>query len=755
MEATGQQLRASDSGPDFETRAIDLARTLHDPSGTSGAEMVDGRERDGLFIDANAIFAYEFTILRTKEKAQKDAKKLADLLLLLKSKPEHAHKPMQGRFVTAEEPTAEQRGAVKGIARDMGVDLVAMSFLTLRKTLIDSESYIRVRSSAPFGSAGKSQNEIRETKFIEPKFSDRETSREVTYPDLAMMGENSRRIVITGDFGIGKSATLADLFWRLRKQYFKSPQDSRFPVHINLRDLRGLRTAAEVLRRHAEEIGFGEERSLISAWRAGACDLLLDGFDELVPLGYSGGVKELDAVRRAALEPVRRLIQESPDGIAIVVAGRTQYFSDVGEIRNCLGDPAFQVLDIRDFDIAQAQEMLGVDAISLPDWMPTRPYLLKLWLGDKASTCKSVHQAESWRDFLRAIALRESDLIGGVLTQESVLDLLAGMAAKCRVTANGQLSSEDMQQVYRDVFRRHPDPEGIELLMRLPGLVPVDGRTDMRGFGDADVEAAAYGLSLATYIKAPQSHHALSDEGMGVSATAGLAGEVAAAELLAGGVAPNQCVAAMKARMQSSSLDGALLEIARCADGMGASGSLGQLYIHGTLIAYHEATGEGYAGSAQFDGCLFEELDLQGLNSESKTLPRFQDCLVQNVLGVTGWPTCLEGRVNGTEASNFTSAAQTTDGILALKLDLEERIALTILRKVFVQKGSGRKLTALYRGVPGHYGDAVSRALERLKAMGFVQVSTSRREEIVLPVRTKAAAVNEILAQSVRGIPGY
>ena len=77
----------AESGPDFERRGLNLARALHDPMGVQGAIMHAGRERDGLFVGHEDVHAYEFTVGRTVDKANKDGEKLAELLRDVGSRP--------------------------------------------------------------------------------------------------------------------------------------------------------------------------------------------------------------------------------------------------------------------------------------------------------------------------------------------------------------------------------------------------------------------------------------------------------------------------------------------------------------------------------------------------------------------------------------------------------------------------------------------------------------------------------------------
>ncbi|WP_203725366.1 hypothetical protein, partial [Streptomyces sp. SID13588] len=104
-----------------------------------------------------SIHAYEFTIEPKKAKAQKDAEKLRELLIDLGRRPENAYKNLTGWFVTRDEPTAEQRGAVGEESRKGNITIHAISVSTLQRRLCDSEGYLRCRDNAPFGSISYSR----------------------------------------------------------------------------------------------------------------------------------------------------------------------------------------------------------------------------------------------------------------------------------------------------------------------------------------------------------------------------------------------------------------------------------------------------------------------------------------------------------------------------------------------------------------------------------------------------------------------
>lgn len=751
---------AYDRGPDFEQRALALARAIHDPLGHQGPVMFGGAERDAVFIDDTNVFAYEFTTRRDKAKAEHDAKKLAEHLTALQRLPEHRFKVFQGRFVTEQEPTAEQRAAVAEAARAAGVNIVPMSLVTLRRWMVDTENYISLRLNAPFGSAGSSMDSIRNDKrqrpYVQPTFSDPSTSQSLDLGDLFENIESGKRIVVRGDFGIGKSAALAQLFTLLRKAYFKDPATRRFPIHINLRDLRGLRTAREALARHCEDIAFPNERSLIAAWRAGNCDLLLDGFDELVPVQWVGNVKHLADVRKTALQSVRELIRETPASSGILVAGRAQYFSGNAEVIEALGLPGdTRICDLQDFSEDQVREYLG-DPAQLPDWIPTRPVLLQFWLGLSMEKFDALTPGATWREFLVRIAQREGERVS-TISADNILRLMSSVATSALggTAAGSEITPEDLMDAYLEVFGRHPDDEGLQALMRLPGLSPGDPGTSGRRFVDEDLRDSAFGISLAEYIGAPEMDGRLNRSSW-TTATAGLAGDVAAAQLEHLEFQPTQCLAAIRARMRRGLCDAVLLEVARCADSMSAKHEQQpQLVINEVMLPYLNANGEGFAGTARFTDCLIDELDLSSLDLDGP-LPTLTGCLIQTLQGYSAIPARASGAFHDCEIQNFSPRDRTTDGIMELThRSVEERVALTILKKLYAQRGSGRKIGALARGLSQKDRQYAAPAIERLERLGFLTRHSGQPDTIVLPVRSRRVEALQVLENPRGGIAGF
>jgi hypothetical protein len=148
-----------------------------------------------------------------------------------------------------------------------------------------------------------------------------------------------------------------------------------------------------------------------------------------------------------------------------------------------------------------------------------------------------------------------------------------------------------------------------------------------------------------------------------------------------------------------------------------------------------------------FRDCYISKLDLDP-DVSGTNLPRFVGCYVAE----------LEGRASRRDLpvgvfddecvfDKFTQAPDTTNAIGAMDLPLGGRVLLTVLRKVFMQSGRGRKENALHRGLDHQARRLVSPILRLLQAEKLI--SPYRRAgldmTIWVPDRGKMARVAKIV----------
>ncbi|MFD6567981.1 NACHT domain-containing protein [Micromonospora profundi] len=748
----GEVLTPTETGPEFEIRALNVARAIHDPLFLQGSVMVDGVEHDGIFSSDDSINCYEFTTLRTKAKAEHDSEKLRKIIQRLSRVPANSFKSIVGWFVTREEPTADQREAVRKESAKSSphpAKIHCISIRTLQRRLVDVGGYLRARDNYPFGSVGFSP--ASGTTDVDQQFIAREQALNVRGIVEQLMA--GRRILLHGQFGVGKSHALRKLYLLLRASYAKNPEEQRFPLHINLRDCIGLRSPAEILRRHAEEIGFEGERSLISAWRAGACILLLDGFDEVTPTRWLGSVSDLRTVRWQALDPVRKLIQDAPGDTGIAVCGRAHYFTSLVECRDALGLGAGDLeLELTDFDAVQVQRFLSASSSDLPEWLPTRPLLLAYLLNSGALASLSgrseVSTAAAWDKLLNEVCAREAKVLSGV-RPDTVKAILARVStlARSRGEALGPVSMSQMEQAFYEINGRRPDDEGIQLLLRLPGLTSLaenSDRLEERVFADQALSDVAFGHDLAQYISSPYQGHPLAQPASWVHASSELSLAVAAHVLTESGASVGAVKAALKHRDTQELHDAVLADLVGVADEIGAEIKAPGYLIEGVYFDYLSVGDSVTLPLLHIKDSIIETLDLSGVPSSAES-PQFDNCLIGFVDGVSDIPPFLAGNFRDCEVQGYSLASHTTSGLSQLPLPRETIVALTILKKVYAQRGSGRKEGALSRGLNQTDRQIVPDVLTQLVSKNWLSRVGRGATTLYLPVKGRRQGAMQAL----------
>jgi hypothetical protein len=93
---------------EFEDDVRRLARELWPASGGEGPVILQGRERDGIFITPDTIHLLEATTDRRKAKATKDIEKCIDLKRELQKNTKYESHNFKIWFITKGDPSADQ-----------------------------------------------------------------------------------------------------------------------------------------------------------------------------------------------------------------------------------------------------------------------------------------------------------------------------------------------------------------------------------------------------------------------------------------------------------------------------------------------------------------------------------------------------------------------------------------------------------------------------------------------------------------------
>src|SRR6266700_2617874 len=97
------------------------------------------------------------------------------------------------------------------------------------------------------------------------------------------------------------------------------------------------------------------------------------------------------------------------------------------------------------------------------------------------------------------------------------------------------------------------------------------------------------------------------------------------------------------------------------------------------------------------------------------------------------------------EFGEFSEGDRTTQGILGSSLSLGERVMLSILKKLYAQRGAARKENALYRGLDQRERALVPRILDLLEREGLAAPGRSGGTVLWVPTRPSTARVLAML----------
>ncbi|MFD4835843.1 NACHT domain-containing protein [Streptomyces uncialis] len=735
----------------FEAEVLRISRALFAPENEfQGSTYIGTAERDGVFIGPDSVTIVECTVSRRKDKAEKDGKKLLDACLAMAQK--YPFKSVKGFFVTQHEPTPDQRTVIKVF----GPPLIACSFAQLRGQLVDSLRYLELRGSYPFGSAREPSSgdheDLKPYVAVDPVESS--TGEPLSVVRVASEVKSGKSVLLYGDYGAGKSMFLRELYRLLAKAH-RSDSFGPFPILLNLRDHQGQVHPVEALERHAREIGFPSPSQLVRAWRSGDVTLILDGFDEIATPGWIGKTSAMRDIRRRSVELVRRFCRDSRASTSVILAGRAHFFDSELEMRTALGTRDGS-LSLMAGDPTEEQVKKILDAYgwhdALPDWLPSRPLLLS-YLGSSSALQNSVEgtfgrsAGEGWHMMLDRIAEREASMEVGVdgFTVRRVLERLATQARRS-TDGLGPISQDELTSVFQSVCGYAPDEGSYQLLQRLPGLGAMDSIDGSRRFVDVSLADAARAGDIVACILEPNTETTLLEMTGSIACLDEVGIDVAAVQLEGESTAsPGRAYSSATSFQRQGVSDAIIADIVRVAARLWPGDeSRIPLSIHEVEFRSFTLTADakGY-GWLSFHDCVIQELDLT--DHDGYALPHFQDCLIGQMTGVASWSALQPDRFVGCEVAQFDAQMSTAKGILALTTTPLNKVLLTILKKIYAQRGTGRKESALFRGLDDKHRELVPEALQRLTTEGFVTTARSNSTRIYIPVRGMTSRVRRIL----------
>lgn len=708
----------------FENDVRRIAKELWPNSDSDGAQKIDGRERDGCFETEECIHLLEATTSRKQAKADGDIRKLLELAAKLRKK--NTTKSVKCWFVTRDEPTADQRQCAEKVRDQVNV----LSYASFQSRLIDTHKYLELRTRHTFGSARDPATNAGQPAidYVDLHMSGTGDTELSTADDLVNAIADGQRICILGDYGTGKSMTLRHIFMKLRARHLRGVTPL-FPVYLNLRDHQGQTDPVEILARHAFSIGLDNRSHLVRAWRAGFAILLLDGFDELTPVNVQGLWKRLHDNRYRTMEPVRRLLKEHPAGVGLAISGRAHFFDSATERQNAISTGTV----IKDYSLCEFTEeqtemylnRCGY-AGAVPSWLPTRPLLVAYlasrgFIAEIASKGENdvavIDEPEGWNFLLDKVSSREADMEAGI-DGSTVRRILERLATKARAFQGGRgpLVTDSIIAAFTEICGYPPDERGINLLQRLPGLGIDEGEIETRSFIDEGFVDACRSGDVLEFIEDPYDGEsplfgplecdigdiAIGCAGIGIKSRAIVSGKISSA------ITRSQFLG--ESRITSD-----LVRIAIANDvPIEGAAYIRDLCLNCVTVSGTASTSE----RVTFQDCLINRLEIDS-DVPDTAFPNFVRCCFGSVDGRISAKDLPPTRFSECEFEAFELEVGTTNLVLELDVPLGVRVLITVLKKLFERRGSGRKANALSRGLDHRARRVVPSVLKLLQGDGI------------------------------------
>ncbi|MEX2978750.1 NACHT domain-containing NTPase [Serratia fonticola] len=744
----------------FENEVRRIARARWPEAQYSGAAIINGRERDGIFDTEDVTHYVEATTSKRADKAKEDTKKIFDLML-----QQHKTGSMKGAigwFVTKDEPTADQREEVRKYGKQQ---VKAVSFSQFQQALVDVSAYLSARERHFFGSikdptTGEVNTQI---EYVPLDLIDIKTDSVYDIDSIANGLREGRSYSLLGDYGAGKSMTLRQIYFSLSCKY-KESHNQLFPIYINLREHSGQDDPTEVIERHARRIGFEKASTLVNAWRAGFVIPMLDGFDEITSLGITTSKNKMREARRRSLEAIRKLIEQTPKSVGVIIAGREHFFNNTDERCSalCLRKNTID-LTLNEFTDKQIKKYLknqnknGKQVI--PSWMPTRPLLVGYIVSRGLLETLSEHEVtldhiDGWDYLLDRIFEREAN-ISPSLDGKTLRKILERLATIARSTTDGvgPITQQQIRNAYIDICETEPDDQANLLLQRLPGLGVYRNEDDSRVFVDLELSGICRARDICDFVLNP--YDSLNDP------------QWKEAISLASTCAGNDAILKVCRELKNeygdlSSTFEQLVVVLGKSSGLNALKSdvaavFCQLpYVPVQSFIIEEGIYDGIDLSFEktnldfnkliFKNCFFTQLDIDP-KCDSLCLPIFNGCIILKMCGRSGFkdlPT--ENFINDTDIESFSDSAYTQSSIMSIALSKGEKLTLSVLRKLFVQSLGGRAESALTRGLELNDRQLIPDIIRILHQNGLVSIVNKNDGTIIIPIRKELNRVRAILS---------
>lgn len=709
----------------------------------ANADRIDGVNFDAVIgLSEEEVVIIEITENSTLEKVRTDVAKIAPVKFSLLAKGILA----KTFIVMRDEPT---QGMVD-IGKPHKINVVSLK--TFSVLAFDYPRYVSLRNGTAFGSAiDPSTGDPDKNDYVPVNYVD-ETERKIL--DVQAVSERLKKgesIVLLGDYGTGKSRCIKESFQLLSEQCIGA---ASVVFAINLREHWGAASASEIIAGHLQRLGLsGFIDRAMQLLSAGHILLLLDGFDEVGSQTFGSTQTRRASIRRDALQGIRELIESSKAGV--LITGRPHYFNSNKEMLDSLGMSKRREMPLilkcaEEFSVAEAQDYLvniGVKT-SVPSWLPRKPLMFWILAAIQSSEAEKILAGSSgeidfWGQFLSTVCVREASFHNSI-DSESVRLVLINLARATRLSDRplGRLTPADVNQAYTNATGEIPDESGQLMLSRLCTLGRIEPESPDRQFVDPYIVQLLFAECLSDDL-ANKSDEILTENWKQSLEEIGmvlLSQWIDKLDLTSNALSLLHRQSNPPNRQVSGELIGAISLL----DG-------DDLDFRGVQVWYSDVSVLSLGtvkmsnlyfkkcifGKVEFDSCLIEEgsnffimeSDIYmatGLSSAEERPVWVQDCTIEHTENVSN-----AARI---KASNFPPA---------------QKLFLSVIQKIFFQRGGGRKASSLYKGGFGQPYDRklIDEILAILVNEGYVHKSKDGSGFIYNPKREYSSRMKAIKDQ--------
>ncbi|MBX8555045.1 hypothetical protein K5D43_11195 [Pseudomonas cichorii] len=684
------------------------------------------------------LVAIEITKHRNLEKIREDISKIQTIRMTMMMK-----NIMIRPFIICDfSPTQ----GMKDAGKENHIEVI--SFENFRRMFFDFPTYNSIRSDRQFGSAVDPTTGEDDKTAYTPVGYELKNGGEINANDIAQRIINGDKIVLLGDYGAGKSRCFKEVFHILAQ---RSDETLLYPIAIDLKETWGLESAVEIIRRHFTHLGIGENdtNSVIKAYNGKRLCFLLDGFDEIGSRPWSENKKTLELLRKHALQGVKDLLSKT--GAGCLISGRDHYFNSDQEMYSALGLTTEKTIVAKcknEFNLEEFTSYLTLNNIkvSLPDWLPKKPLVLKTIATLSNEQLTSLFLSSNgdeigfWYEFIEAMCKRDSK-IHPILDPDTVKKVLIQLSSLTRTKAHnfGPLTESEVVNAFHEITGTYPNEQSTVMLQRLPGLGRVSSETSDRNFVDTFILDGLRALDLSEKIQLADPK--LSDLNW-VNPLQFLGSAILGYDINRSKSA-SAFINYTKNSLHRDKVN--KISISDCISGLSKS-NLDDFNLSGITFNEphfgHISFETGNISNIEFVDGIFESIHL-GKTDPSGVIIR--DCHIESIVGVSS-STGLPKWIQNCKIKNF----ELIDTLTAIKnsgLTKAQTILVSILIKVYRQAGNGRLEHTLTKGLTHVDKKSLGLVIRYLLSNGYLETSKDKGEIIYKPVRKFQGKIDKILVE--------